>query len=448
MNHCAAVLALTAACAACASSAAQAVQPPASLAGYLTTFGVDRAARSFLEEPLAWDDAKQRLALRVVTRLQLAPAERIVEWEGESVALGQAPAGILGDRLVRVAGRAVFVAPADLPTDDPVAAAMPRAELVRLLTPDGRVVDVLASAVPRDWPRWQTIDEPAGVVGLPLTLDAGPAPRRDGAGSGWPPGPPAVLLAAGRVAWHPDTSLGRLGMDYGLFDTVADGRPLTAADGDAFYATLAAVGNGAAEPPTTAPAITDLIDPAQRWFSRHRGDGVTVAGVCRRATRIDIDDPLRLRQLGADRYWELFVFVDTPLLQVHDRVHDTYPVVCCVRELPTGMPTGQALNERVRVTGFGFKRYAYPLPVGADGGGEPQRLEVPLIVARGVQWRPSAPAVRDRATPPGLLMPAGLLATALALGGWWLWRRGHRRTPSRRSHLPDRVRLPGDGGGS
>lgn len=427
---------------------AQTADGSGTLAGYLTAFGVDRAARSFLEEPLAWDEAKQRLALRVVARLQLAPAERLVAWESESVAFGADTADLLGDRFVRVAGRALFVAPADLPADDPVAVAMPRADLVRVQTADGRVVDTLASAVPRAWPRWRAIDEPASVVGLPLALDAGPSPRREGDGVDWPPAPPAVVLAAGRVAWHPDTPLGARGMDYGLFDTVADGRPLTAADGDAFYATLAAAGRGPIEPPASSPPITDLIDPAQRWFGRHRGDVVALAGICRRATRIEIDDPLRVGQAGIDHYWELFVFVETPLLQIHDRVHDTYPVVCCVRDLPAGMPTGQALNERVRVSGFGFKRYAYPLPHGADGGGTPQRLEVPLIVAHGVRWRPSTPGGGNRAGPTTGLLLAGLGAGAAALAAWWWWCGRGRPPVGDRPRLPDRVRLPGDGAGS
>ena len=52
----------------------------------------------------------------------------------------------------------------------------------------------------------------------------------------------------------------------------------------------------------------------------------------------------------------------TSLIKIDDRVQDTYPIVCCVRDLPAGMPTGQQINEQVRVSGFAMKRYAYPLP--------------------------------------------------------------------------------------
>ena len=408
-----------------------------SLPGFLAAFELDRAARSFLEEPLPWDDAKSALALRVLARLHLAPAERLVAWEREALAIG-GEVTALGDRLVRVDGRAVRVAPAA----DAVAGGATAARLVRLLTADGRAVDVLATAVPEAWPRGRAIDEPAEVVGLPLAVGTGPTPAV--AGEPWPSPPPDLLLAGGRVAWHPATALGRMGMDYGLFDTVVDGRPLTAADGDAFYALLAAVRRGGT-PTEATPPVTDLIDPAALWFTHHRGDPVRITGVCRRATRIEIDDPLRRAQAGTDHYWEVFVFVDTPLLQIYGRMHETYPVVGCVRELPAGMPTGPTINERVDVAGFGFKRYAYPLPPTAAAGGAPRRLEVPLIVGARAIWRPAVP--RGPATPPTAAIPAVVVpvAAALAALAWWVWNPGRR--PPRRT-LPTTLRLPDDGPGS
>ncbi|MFM8283076.1 MAG: hypothetical protein ACKOCW_05900 [Planctomycetaceae bacterium] len=409
-----------------------------SLPGYLAAFELDRAARSFLEEPLPWDDAKSALALRVLARLHLAPAERMVAWEREAMAIGDEVTA-LGDRLVRVDGRAVRVAPA---AADAATGGATTARLVRLLAADGRAVDVLAAAVPAAWLQGRTIDEPAEVVGLPLAVGTGPTPAF--AGEPWPSPPPDLLLAGGRVAWHPATALGRLGMDYGLFDTVVDGRPLTAADGDALYALLAAVGRG--DTPTEgAPPITDLIDPAARWFTHHRGEPVRISGVCRRATRIEIDDPLRRAQAGTDHYWEVFVFVETPLLQIYGRMHETYPVVGCVRELPAGMPTGPTINERVDVAGFGFKRYAYPLPPTATDGGAPRRLEVPLIVGTRAIWRPAA--LRSPAAPPTAAIPAVVVPLAAALGAlaWWGW--SHGRRPPRRT-LPTTLRLPDDGPGS
>ena len=88
---------------------------------------------------------------------------------------------------------------------------------------------------------------------------------------------------------------------------------------------------------------------------------MTIEGIARRATRIAVDGAARQKQVGADHYWEVFVFVNTPLLAVNNRTQDTYPIVCCVRTLPAGMPTGEQISERVRISGFALKRYGYPL---------------------------------------------------------------------------------------
>jgi len=65
---------------------------------------------------------------------------------------------------------------------------------------------------------------------------------------------PELVLAADRIAWHPDrvdadlgiaedhVLLGDLGMDVGLFDQVRDRKGLVAADRECFYQLLTAVG--------------------------------------------------------------------------------------------------------------------------------------------------------------------------------------------------------------
>jgi hypothetical protein len=429
------------------------VPATSTLPGYLAAFGLDRPERSLLEEPLAWDDAKQHLAERVLARLLLAPAERAAEWESAAAPIapdGADPVSLVGDVLLRVGGRALQVASvAAVATEaDALPSGVPDAVVVRVRDPAGRVIDVLTAGAPRGWPRGMPIDEPVTVAGLPLAADTGPPSAA--AATGERPGAAAdLVLAARRVAWHPRTPLGAAGMDYGLFDSVVDGQGLTVAEGDPFYTLLGATVRAALPAMPITPPITDLVDPARKWFTRQRGDVVSLSGVCRRVTRIEVDDPLRRRQAGLDHYWELYVFVDTPLLQVHGELHDTYPVVCCVRELPPGMPTGQTVNEPVTVTGFAFKRYAYPLPVTGKAAGVSRRLEVPLLVARGVAWRPVAAgapgaALERRAT----LLPLLLVLPLLAVVGWWLWTQRHGSRTGTGRILPDRVGLPEDEAGS
>jgi hypothetical protein len=323
-------------------------------------------------------------------------------------------------------------------------------EMVRIVSDDGLTVDVLADHVPKAWPRAAMIDEPTVVIGLPLSEGPGPAGP---AGEGQTAAAPALLIAAPSVGWFPPTPLGALGMDYGLFDFVVDGQKLVAGDTEAFYAIIAAVGRAtmagiasAAGPPGD---IVPLINPGSGWFAQHRGEPVTVAGVARRATRIEIDDPLRQRQLGTDHYWELFVFVPTPLIKVNDRLQEDFPVVCCVRSLPPGMPSGQQMGERVRVAGFAFKRYGYPLPdvrISSSQGDreqKDQRQETALVIGRQPVWLPAAKATREvDALGWAFLGMAGLIGAALAATAWLFARDSRRRERVSRRELPDRIDLP------
>ena len=430
-------------------SCAADAEPPAATAAmpfvdYLATWKIDRASRVGLEEPTGWSPAKQEIAVKVLARLTRVPANLAVEWSADAVDLSSlAATQRVQDRLVKVDGRATFVATVPLPEEESEVAGRRQLEIVRIVTADGTAVDVLADHVPKAWPRAVRIDEPAAAVGLPSV------PGGDGAAAA----PPALLLAAASVGWFPPTPLGTLGMDYGLFDSVVDGQKLVAGDTEAFYALLAAMGRATATgiaslagPPGD---IVPLINPGAGWFAKHRGDPFTVEGVARRATRIEVDDPLRRRQLGTDHYWELFVFVPTPLIEVHGKLQEDYPVVCCVRTLPEGMPTGQEIGERVRVSGFALKRYGYPLPdvkISSSQGTEEQkgqRQETALIVGREAGWLPAPSPTREVNTLGWVFLSiASVVGLALALAAWSFARDTRRRDRQARRELPDRIELP------
>ena len=416
-------------------------------ADFLKTWNLDRTARAALEQPGPWDAGKMQVCLRLLARLALAPPDAYATWAESSV---PAPASLPppGDAFVTLEGRAVFAAPLGLPPDQAEIANRPAIDVVRVQTAAG-IVDVIADAVPKAWPRWHAIDEPVSVVGLPVSTGTGPRPEPPaGTAAIWPAKPASLLVVARRVAWHPPTPLGALGMDYGLFDTVADGQRLVAGDTDAFYALLAAVGRGtqtaiekAAGP--VADAVP-LIDPARKWFATHRGDLVTFQGTARRATRIQIDEPRRRREIGGDHYWELYVFVPTSLIKINDRVQDTYPVVCCVRDLPEGMPTGQSINEPVRVSGFAMKRYAYPLPkVQGQGEAAAARQETPLVIGKQALWLPEPSASQATGILGWVFLAlAGVVALVLAFGAWRVGRDARLQQKRQRASLPDKLELP------
>lgn len=415
-------------------------------AEFLATWSLDRAARAPLEAPGPWDAAKLQLSLRLLARLALAPPDAFAAW----IEAAAAPAPTLpapGDAFVRIEGRAVFVAPLVLPADLAEIANRPSIDIVRVQATAG-LVDVIADTVPKAWPRWQAIDEPVSVTGLPVSNAPGPRPEQPpGAVAAWPSDPAGLLLVARRVAWHPATPLGSLDMDYGLFDTVVDGQRLVAGDTDAFYALLAAVGRGTQTAiETAAGPVADavpLIDPGRKWFASHRGDAVTFQGTARRATRIQIDEPRRRREIGGDHYWELYVFVPTSLIKINDRVQDTYPIVCCVRDLPTGMPTGQSINEPVKVSGFAMKRYAYPLPKVQGQDDAASRQETPLVIGKQALWVPE-PSATEATSILGwvFLGLAGAVALVLAFGAWRFNRDARLQRQRQRAALPDKLELP------
>ena len=415
-------------------------------AKFLAEREIDRPRRAVLEEAGPWDDARQKAVIRVLARLE-APASLEVPWRLRATAAAAPP--VVEDRLVRIAGRAVFVAPLQLTEEQTLLAERPRLDLVRILAAGGASIDVFVPEAPAAWPRWRAIDEPAFVVGLPLSTNAAPRPAGPADAASWPAAAPALLLAATSVGWEPATPLGGLGMDYSLFASVVDGKKLERGDTAAFYALLAAVGRaapGVIEAAAGKPAdLVPIIDPSQKWFASHRGDAVTVTGIARRATKISIDEPWRREQVGADHYWELYLFVDTPLLQVNDRKQTDYPVVCCVRTLPDGFPTGDAIGEKVTLSGFALKRYGYPLPdldiKSAQGDKEirGQRMETALLVGRTAIWRPEPALAGPRGATSWMFSAlAAAIGLIMVYGLWSMNRRGGPRPD-----LPDRVELPG-----
>ena len=426
--------------AAAADPGARATGTP--LARYLETFALDREAREILDPGLGWGDDQTALVIRVLLRIMLAPPEFLEAWRDEAVPLA-ALATPPEDRFVHLRGSAVFVAEVMLPEAVTTPTGRRWIDLVRIRTDGGEFIDVVTDAAPRAWRRSRDLDEPAEVFGLPAA-GIGPIPAPPPDGAPWPSAPPARLLVAARVAWHPAELPGSAGMDMGLLDAVVDGQKLTGAESDAFYALLAAAGRAgegaiasAAGPP--APLIR-LIDPAEQWFQHHRGAPIAFDGLALRATRIEIDDPLRQRETGIDHYWEVFVVVNTPLISVGGKAQDRYPVVCCLRWLPPGMPTGPTISAPVRVAGFALKSYAYPLP---KGDGTELRREAPLLIGADLQWRRQAAPASGGAMSSVLVGLTAAVVAGVALALWAGRRDTRKRVQNRRAALPDRFTPPG-----
>jgi hypothetical protein len=428
--------------------------PAQDVASFLKLREIDQVRRAAIESAAEWSPAAEATLVKILQRID-APANLVAGWRAAATAVPAAGEAIaIADTLVVVRGRATFVAPQKLPADLAERFGQASYDVVRIIDEGGLIVDVLTTAAPSSWARWQPIDEPAAALGLPLSTVAAPRPTGGpGAAAAWPEASAGLVVAAARVAWFPTTPLGKAGFDYGLFDSVADGQKLVRGDTAAFYAALAAVGRTDSE--AIAKAVggpTDflpLIDPGRKWFPQHRGDPVVIEGAALRATRVAIDDPFRQREVGSDHYWELYVFVETPLLDVDGRMQNSFPIVCCVRELSRGMPSGDRINERVRVPAFAFKRYAYTFEAPVEKGGamvaETERQQTTLVVGPRAIWSPppADPASRNIALFAGIAAVAALAAVfglGLLYGNWSL----NRTIKRSRSELPDRVDIHPD----
>lgn len=106
-----------------------------------------------------------------------------------------------------------------------------------------------------------------------------------------------------------------------------------------------------------------------------RGDVVTISGTVRRVQT----KRLGANASGIERYYQV-------ILEPSDRA---YPVVVYCLELPDGFPTGEHLNEPVRLTGFFYKRWAHMSGKGISTW--------PLLLSKTIGWRPEArPAIAAR----------------------------------------------------
>lgn len=421
---------------------------PGGVGSYLETLGLGPDVRQVLTSGGSWSESMQGVALRLLARLENAPRSSESRWRSEAHVLDATSNRADASRgMVRVSGRASHVKRIRLSEQDAALHDRRFFDVVRLETDQGWTADILTGKAPEEWVSSVPLLERSEAVGLvvgpgPIWQEESSTTPADATDRDTPSRPATILLVSSSIAWFPETTLGDLGMDYALFEGVQDGRGLEPSEADAFYASLAAAGR--VKPSalrqasaSASPDIVTLINPAEKWIAAHRGQPVAISGTARRATRITVDSPERRREIGSDHYWELFVFVDTPLLEIDGRVQQSYPVVCCVRSLPEGMPSGEDMTESVDVSGFAFKRYRYAT---SENGLE---RESPLLIGNRPTWHP-APRPTASGSPLTWVLTGLAVLTAVALVGFaWLAGRDTRR--AERDHarsLPERFDPP------
>ncbi len=307
------------------------------------------------------------------------------------------------------------------------------------LGPQRQPAIIVVERVPLAWLKAETLDEPASAEGVFMKL------------AGEPPDRPLPVFVAARVAWHPDTPLGNLGVDVGLLDEVAEKRPFQASDREPFYQVLAAVGRTApGQLLREAEALLARTNPPEartdrrgnKYFAvaplfneghKHRGKLYVLEGIARRVQRIVVTDADIRQRYQIDHYYQIEVYTDDS---------QGYPVTFVVRELPEAMPTsdGARYGELVRIAGFFLKNWAFQVPALDDRGqlraDNPTQTQIaPLLIAREVVWLPAQRPQRAVWLEVTLGTVFFVVVLGLLVAMWW----SSRRSPTRGSDLPDTL---------
>jgi len=415
----------------------------------LRLYGIDDSFFDRLIDGRPVDSDENETLLKVMFRMREFPKADLARWARPRLdvpELLKQPEAARGE-VFRLYGRVT-----EIEVLHPLPEVIERYEFDRyyrcrfVLERHGQPAVVFTRTVPKAWEEGGPIDQPAGAYGVLLKF-AGDAEQ------------PVPVFAAPRVAWYPDTLLGKLGMDVGLLDGVQNRRGLTGPDREAFYQMLAAMGR--AKPGSLLRQARQQLKTADQKLVRTDKDGkqfysvvplfnqpdaqrgrlAALCGTARRVLRIPVTDPDVRQRFGIDHYYNIYLFTEDS---------QSNPVVFCVRELPPGMPTGDAPQyaEYVEVAGFFFKTWAYRVPsiaLGPDSPESGRRMQLaPLLIGARPVWFPrETPA--DNALVGAI---AGGLFVVTLIGIWLaLWRYGrgdrkfHRRALAKQFAMDSGISL-------
>lgn len=206
-----------------------------------------------------------------------------------------------------------------------------------------------------------TVDENVGISGLyikNLAAAAGQSP----------------VLVAKRPAWYPDTTLGKLGMDYGLYDDA----PLTSyekvEDPESFFQLMSALKRAKWEDLLEETSENYSVVPLFNDAKSMRGKLTALRGIVKRATLVNVPYPEVRRRFGIERYYLVDIFT----ADSRDN-----PLIFALSKLPAGFPEGDDIHVEVRIpgsflTGFAYARDATKQE--AEKGTAPPAQKAPLLI--------------------------------------------------------------------
>lgn len=280
-------------------------------------------------------------------------------------------------------------------------------------------------------------------IAPPLSVSAKPGDRVAGVGVAL--NDDASSVAIKRLRWMPSVApstgwqlLADAGVDVGLLAEVTslNRKPLVAADGDAFYAILAAAETIAVEadlptPPVFGPVklLTDARAQVGQWM-RLNVETVQV-------TRVAVTEPARRQQLGQDHYFQIDAFADLGDVVIRVDTGDgpgdeqavfenRYPVSIVTLSLPDVLAdqVGQnviiaEVSRQVAVDGFFYRLWSYKSQY-MKRFGDAEQFGPLVIAARIVD---AAPNSRDPigVSAIGWIAAVGVLAGLIVTIAWHRW---------------------------
>ena len=348
----------------------------------LELFGVEPSYFAALVDgqPIGPDEEESLWRVLFAVR-RFSPGD-VFRWTKPQAALEQAleaPADARGE-IIELSGRAKKLA-----IEKPLAEVVDRFNLPRFyrceleIGEERRPVTAYSLAVPKAWRVDKPLDERCSVRGFFLKL-----------GEDDDQGRPEPIFAAQRVAWYPETELGDLKMDVGLFDELSAKPETGAEDRECFYELLAAAGRAGTQELLRRTPQDSPVAPLFNQPQAQQGKLVALLGTARQAHYVKVEDPDIVARFGIDHFYE--IEMSTPDSQNN-------PITFCVRQLPQGFPEGDRILETVRIPGFFMKKWGYrveaPLPQlagqpTADADGELVRRQLaPLLIGREPLWIPT-----------------------------------------------------------
>jgi hypothetical protein len=183
--------------------------------------------KSFLEGPQG-----RQLLLRLLLRLRFIPQVNVEQWAKSTNDLSPLLKEPAAHRFgaFYIDGRVVMVERLSVSSAEAMRFELEEFYRCHLFVGDPELPAVVyATGIPKAWPIDEAIDERISFFGLFAKRGHGPI------------GVAPLVFITRRVAWHPNTLLGDLGMDMGLLDDLEQKRPLLPDERECFYRMLATV---------------------------------------------------------------------------------------------------------------------------------------------------------------------------------------------------------------